>query len=63
MAQNSGIDRLLWLLLGAAELAAAYSYTAGRKPYGYIGLGDAAVFVFFGWPGWYWATNICTQAV
>lgn len=40
---------LLWLLLGTAALAAAYGYTAGKKPYGYIGLGDAAVFVFFGW--------------
>ena len=49
LAQSSGKDWLVWLLLGATALAAAYGYTAGRKPYGYIGFGDAAVFVFFGW--------------
>lgn len=42
---------LLWLLLGAAAVAAAFAYTAGKKPYGYIGLGDFAVLVFFGWLG------------
>lgn len=49
LAQSSGTDWLLWLLLGIMALAAAYGYTAGRRPYGYIGFGDAAVFVFFGW--------------
>lgn len=39
----------LWLLLGALALAAAWAYTAGRKPYGYAGLGDVAVWLFFGW--------------
>ncbi|WP_233572900.1 1,4-dihydroxy-2-naphthoate octaprenyltransferase [Neisseria weixii] len=48
LAQSSGKDWLVWLLLGATALAAAYGYTAGRKPYGYISFGDAAVFVFFG---------------
>lgn len=38
----------LWLLLGALCLAAAWAYTAGRQPYGYIGLGDVAVWLFFG---------------
>lgn len=42
---------LLWLLLGAASVAAAFAYTAGKKPYGYIGLGELAVLVFFGWLG------------
>ncbi len=38
-----------WLLLaGAAAIAAAWFYTGGSKPYGYRGLGDLAVFVFFG---------------
>ncbi|MGH3886611.1 MAG: 1,4-dihydroxy-2-naphthoate polyprenyltransferase [Pseudonocardiaceae bacterium] len=38
-----------WLLaLGAASLAAAWCYTGGRRPYGYAGLGELAVFVFFG---------------
>ncbi len=38
-----------WLLaVGAACIAAAWFYTAGRHPYGYAGLGEVSVFVFFG---------------
>jgi 1,4-dihydroxy-2-naphthoate polyprenyltransferase len=38
-----------WLIaVGAAALAAAWFYTGGPRPYGYHGLGEAAVFVFFG---------------
>jgi len=38
-----------WLLLvGAAALAAAWTYTGGSNPYGYRGLGEVSVFVFFG---------------
>ena len=36
------------LLLGAASVAAAWYYTGGKKPYGYMGLGEVFVFVFFG---------------
>jgi 1,4-dihydroxy-2-naphthoate octaprenyltransferase len=36
------------LLLGAAALLAAITYTGGPKPYGYIGLGELMVLVFFG---------------
>jgi 1,4-dihydroxy-2-naphthoate octaprenyltransferase len=40
---------LWWLLLvGAASIAAAWFYTGGRNPYGYRGLGEVFVFVFFG---------------
>jgi len=43
------ITDLWWLLfVGIAAIAAAWYYTGGRKPYGYAGLGEAAVFVFFG---------------
>ena len=38
-----------WLLaVGAACIVAAYFYTGGKHPYGYYGLGEVFVFVFFG---------------
>ncbi|MCX6433129.1 MAG: 1,4-dihydroxy-2-naphthoate polyprenyltransferase [Actinobacteria bacterium] len=38
-----------WLLLvGAASIAAAWLYTGGPRPYGYAGLGEIFVFIFFG---------------
>jgi len=38
-----------WLLaVGALAILAAWSYTGGPKPYGYLGLGELFVFVFFG---------------
>lgn len=36
------------IVLGAAAIWAATHYTLGKKPYGYIGLGDLFVFIFFG---------------
>lgn len=39
---------LLFLCLGIGAIAAAIKYTAGKNPYGYRGLGDVFVFVFFG---------------
>ena len=38
-----------WMLaVGAAAIVAAWFYTGGRRPYGYAGLGEVFVFVFFG---------------
>jgi 1,4-dihydroxy-2-naphthoate polyprenyltransferase len=38
-----------WLLaVGAACVLAAWYYTGGKRPYGYAGLGEVSVFIFFG---------------
>ncbi len=42
---------LTFLGLGIAAIIAAITYTAGSKPYGYAGLGDISVFIFFGYIG------------
>ncbi len=44
----------LWirfLLIGMLSIAAAISYTVGKRAYGYMGLGDVFVFIFFGLVG------------
>jgi len=42
---------VLFVLLGAAAIVAAITYTAGKVPYGYAGFGDIMVLIFFGWVG------------
>ena len=42
---------IFFLILGIISIAAAIKYTAGKNPYGYMGLGDLSVFVFFGLVG------------
>jgi 1,4-dihydroxy-2-naphthoate octaprenyltransferase len=43
------LSGLWWLLLvGAAAIVSAWTYTGGPRPYGYAGLGEVFVFVFFG---------------
>ncbi|MGV2821940.1 1,4-dihydroxy-2-naphthoate polyprenyltransferase [Brevibacterium casei] len=43
------ISQAWWfLLVGAAAVAAAWFYTGGTRPYGYLGLGEVFVFIFFG---------------
>lgn len=41
-------DLLVFLGLGALAIVAAITYTVGKKPYGYLGLGDLSVLIFFG---------------
>ena len=37
-----------FLILGALAIISAWTYTGGPKPYGYLGLGEIFVFIFFG---------------
>lgn len=48
-----GLRQMIWVLLfaglGGAGIWAAIAYTATANPYGYLGLGDLFVLLFFGW--------------
>ncbi len=48
LALDSWQDVLFFLGLGLLSILAAITYTVGKKPYGYAGLGDISVFIFFG---------------
>jgi 1,4-dihydroxy-2-naphthoate polyprenyltransferase len=39
---------IILFLLGFSAIFAAINYTVGKKPYGYVGLGDLFVFIYFG---------------
>jgi 1,4-dihydroxy-2-naphthoate octaprenyltransferase len=39
---------LIFLGIGILAIIAAITYTSGKKPYGYAGLGDISVLIFFG---------------
>ena len=51
--ESLGVDKLLFsvlfILLAIGAVAAAIKYTVGTNSYGYSGLGDLFVFIFFGW--------------
>jgi 1,4-dihydroxy-2-naphthoate polyprenyltransferase len=42
---------ICYFLMGIAAIIAALKYTVGKNPYGYRGLGDVSVFIFFGLMG------------
>ncbi|WP_432559661.1 1,4-dihydroxy-2-naphthoate polyprenyltransferase [Granulicoccus sp. GXG6511] len=54
VAAAAGLALTIWsghwwfLAVGAACIVAAWFYTGGKRPYGYLGLGEVFVFVFFG---------------
>lgn len=48
VARLDSSSLLLFALLGALSIVAALTYTLGRRPYGYAGLGDVSVWLFFG---------------
>lgn len=47
-AYESIQDLIVFLALGAISIVAAITYTVGKKAYGYLGLGDLFVLIFFG---------------
>ncbi|HWA33498.1 MAG TPA: 1,4-dihydroxy-2-naphthoate polyprenyltransferase [Cyclobacteriaceae bacterium] len=54
---------LFFLVLGLLCIAAAVAYTVGNKPYGYLGLGDLSVLIFFGLVGVMGSAYLFTQQV
>lgn len=52
---------LFFLALGILCILAAIAYTMGRKPYGYAGLGDLSVLIFFGFVGVLGSLYLFTQ--
>ncbi len=60
-------DFFSFLLLGVLSIVAAITYTVGTRPYGYMGLGDISVLVFFGWISvsgtWYLQAHALSLAV
>ncbi|MGE0771402.1 MAG: 1,4-dihydroxy-2-naphthoate polyprenyltransferase [Cyclobacteriaceae bacterium] len=51
-----------FLGLGLLSIVAAVAYTVGKKPYGYVGLGDVSVLIFFGIVGVLGSQYLFTQS-
>lgn len=54
---------IFFLGLGLLSIVAAIAYTVGKKPYGYLGLGDFSVLVFFGLVGVMGSYYLFTQSI
>jgi len=50
-SENAWKYFLSFLGIGLLSIVAAIAYTVGKRPYGYMGLGDLSVLMFFGWVG------------
>ncbi|TCB99491.1 1,4-dihydroxy-2-naphthoate polyprenyltransferase [Kosakonia quasisacchari] len=66
-ATQTMADFIGFLALGGLSIIAAITYTIGKRPYGYLGLGDISVLIFFGWisvmGSWYLQTHMLIPAV
>lgn len=51
LACRSYADMIAFIVLGLISLIAAITYTMGKHAYGYYGLGDLSVLIFFGYVG------------
>ncbi len=50
--ENASTQTILTFFgIGILAIIAAITYTVGKRPYGYMGLGDISVLIFFGWVG------------
>lgn len=47
--RNNFLFAIIFFLLGIGAIVAAIKYTVGNNAYGYRGMGDIFVFIFFGW--------------
>ncbi len=54
---------IIFVLLGLGAIGAAIKYTVGSNAYGYNGLGDLFVFVFFGWVSVLGSNFLFTQTI
>lgn len=57
------LEAICLIMLGAAAIMAAMKYTLGRNPYGYRGLGDIYVFLFFGIVSVLGAYFVCAHTI
>ncbi len=48
VATQTVVDFVIFFVLGLLSIGASITYTIGKRAYGYYGLGDASVFLFFG---------------
>lgn len=66
-ATQTMADFIGFLALGGLSIIAAITYTVGKRPYGYLGLGDISVLLFFGWisvmGSWYLQTHMLIPAI